>query len=87
MRTRACLGVELDGENGAIHVPESRHRLIVQVSMGDFSPHSSQGRLIDAEAVVLTRDLDPAGDLVPNWLIRASMPEFQLEGLRTDRMS
>ena len=38
---------------------------------------------LDAEAVVLRRDLDSAGLQIEHGLIDAAMPIFQLEGFRT----
>ena len=80
MRPRRCLGVILHAENRLFTVPEPRHGPIIEVDVGHFGARGDQTVAVNAETMVLARDLDPASQQVPNRLIGASVAEFELPG-------
>ncbi len=86
MRTGRGLGVILNAEDGQAFVPQSFERLVVQVDVTGLDVGGQSGR-VDGEAVVLSRDLDLAGRLVADRVVGASMAEFELEGLGTERLA
>ena len=78
VRPGGCLGMILDAEDGQTLVPHPFERLVVQVDMGQLDV-AGKGRRVDGEPVVLSRDLDLAGLLVPDGVVGASVAELELE--------
>src|SRR5687768_1407587 len=74
MRSRACLGVELDRAGAEVREVEALDRSVVE---GDVRRLRVVGRR-DREAVVLTRDEDAAGPPLEHGVVRAPVPEREL---------
>ena len=63
-------------------VPHPFQGLVVQVDMRDLDV-AGKRRRVNRKPVVLGRDLNLAGPVVPDRMIDASMSELDLERLRT----
>ena len=76
----------LDAENRQAMVPEPFQSLVVEIDVAGLDL-GRQGRGIDGEAVVLRRDLDLAGLLVPDRMIGAAVAELELERASAERLA
>ena len=76
----------LNAEDRQAFVPQPFERLVVQVDVAGLDVGGKSGR-VDGEAVVLGRDLDLAGRLVPHRVVGASMAELELERVGTEGLA
>ena len=70
----------LHAEHRLGKVPESRHRVVVHVPVGDLAIEAVERLGIDAKSVVLAGDFHLPREQVPHRLIRAAMAELELVG-------
>src|SRR5262249_20994327 len=78
------LGVVLDAERATVPRGEPLARAVVEVDVRALDARGER-REVDAEAVVLRRDLDAAGREILHRLVRAAMTELQLVRLAAER--
>src|SRR5439155_3249983 len=81
--SRGCFGVKLDAERLLRRSSQTLAGLVVQVDVGRLDSGRKRGE-VDAEAVVLRRDLHAPRRDVLDRLIRAAMTELELVGLRAE---
>ena len=67
-------------------VLQTLDRAVVQVEVRHFDVVRHRCR-IDGKPVILRRDLDLAGSQLLDGMVRAAVPELQLEGLRAHRQA
>ena len=81
VRTGARLGVSLEAERRPILEGQPLQRAIEQRAVSGLHV-VGQGRLIDRETVILTRDEDPSGIEILHGVVRAMMTGLHFHGLR-----
>ena len=82
VRARARLRVVLDGDDGQVAMAEPLDRPVVEVGVGEDQLRPPRERFgIDGEPVVLRRDLHLPRAQVLDRMVRAAVPELELEGL------
>src|SRR5213592_379035 len=82
VRSRAGLRVELDGRRAYVGRGEALHRVVVEGEVGRLP----RLRRRDREAVVLGGDEDAPGRPLEHGMVRAAVPERQLERLEAERL-
>ena len=71
MGSRTGLRMELNAEDRPGFVSKSSNGAVIQVPMGHLAAGSRQRGLIDAETMVLARDLNPPREFIANRLVGA----------------
>src|SRR3989442_9016515 len=69
----------LHGKDRELPVPKPFVRAVIEINVGDLDFRGVQGFRIERKPVVLRRDLDLTGAEILDRMVRAPMPEFELE--------
>ena len=83
MRTGACFGVELHGEYVTVLIADALAAAVVYVGVAHFGDFGVDALFVYDVAVVLRRDVDPAGFKLLDGVIRASVTVFELVGVKS----
>lgn len=73
--------VVLNAKCGDFTMPYAGDGVIVQVAVSDFQARG-HGGFFDSEAMVLRSDLYATGFVMQDWLVCATVSEFEFKGLR-----
>ena len=84
MWTWSGFGMVLDGENRKRFVTEARHRVVVEIDVGDLD-FGRQRFGVDGESVIVRSDLDLAGGEIFYRLVSAAMPELEFVSFAAER--